>query len=101
MLPPDGPEQDALTSYVFRVLDAVGLRFGPCHTEVMMTPRGPVLVEVNARMHGLQGPLMTEFATGTNIAKYMADVMIDNGKLFNELHSSVEPGRWKYKKEQE
>jgi len=98
ILPSDGAEQSELTSYVFRVLDAVGLRFGACHTEVMMTPRGPVLVEVNTRMHGLQGPLITEFATGTNIATYTADVMVSNGELFKKLYAEASPkaGRWLY-----
>lgn len=97
-LPSQGKDQNRLAAYVFRVLDAVGLRFGPCHSEVMMTKRGPVLVEVNARMHGMQGPLMTEFATGTNIATYTADVMVFDGVLFNELYKAQSPdtGRWMY-----
>ena len=34
------------------MLDALGIRFGPAHTEVMLTATGPVLVESGARMHG-------------------------------------------------
>eukprot|EP00442_Polarella_glacialis_P018584 CAMPEP_0115153448 /NCGR_PEP_ID=MMETSP0227-20121206/66733_1 /TAXON_ID=89957 /ORGANISM="Polarella glacialis, Strain CCMP 1383" /LENGTH=470 /DNA_ID=CAMNT_0002564191 /DNA_START=36 /DNA_END=1448 /DNA_ORIENTATION=+ len=76
LLPAEGAIQDVLVDYVFKVLDAVGLRFGPCHTEVMLTPRGPILVEVNCRLHGLQGPRLIELATGTSKATAAADVLL-------------------------
>jgi biotin carboxylase len=41
-----------LTDYAFRVLDALGIRHGPAHLEIRMTPGGPCLVEVGARMAG-------------------------------------------------
>lgn len=55
-----------------------------------MTLRGPILVEVNARMHGVQGPLMIEKATGTGLASYVADAMLwgwqgDGGLLKRHL----------------
>ena len=37
------------------MLDALGVTDGAMHTEVMSTPRGPVLVEVNCRLHGGEG----------------------------------------------
>lgn len=50
--PRHGPNQDLVAPYVERVLDALGIRFGPAHTEVMLTADGPVLVESGARLHG-------------------------------------------------
>jgi len=107
ILASDSEECEALVSYVFKVLDAVGLRHGPCHTEVMLTPRGPILVEVNARMHGVQGPLLIEKATGTGKASYVADAMMngwqgDGGLLKKHLQagSISAKGRWMYKREQ-
>ena len=52
LLPRHGPQQDLVVPYVEAVLDALGIRFGPSHTEVMLTSTGPVLVESGARMHG-------------------------------------------------
>ncbi len=52
LLPRHGPQQDQVVPYVESVLDALGIRFGPAHTEVMLTASGPVLVESGARMHG-------------------------------------------------
>ncbi|SEN92781.1 Biotin carboxylase [Duganella sp. CF517] len=52
LLPAVGPVQDSLTSYMRQVLDALEVRNGPAHSEVMMTERGPVLVETGARLQG-------------------------------------------------
>lgn len=47
-----GEQQDQVVPYVKAVLDALGIRYGPAHTEVMLTKDGPVLVESGARLHG-------------------------------------------------
>jgi hypothetical protein len=52
LLDPRGEQQDQVIPYVHSVLDALGVRYGPAHTEVMLTATGPVLVECGARMHG-------------------------------------------------
>ncbi|MFB6842838.1 ATP-grasp domain-containing protein [Streptomyces sp. NPDC056361] len=43
---------EPLTEYGFQVLDALGIRHGPAHLEIRMTPDGPCLVEVGARIAG-------------------------------------------------
>lgn len=52
LLDPRGEQQDQVIPYVHSVLDALGIKYGPAHTEVMLTDTGPVLVECGARMHG-------------------------------------------------
>jgi len=96
LLAPSGEKQDQLVDYVFQVLDAVGLKYGPCHTEVMFTERGPILVEVNARLHGLQGPKVIELCTGVSKATYAADTIISNGELFQQMYNAASPGRHMY-----
>lgn len=95
LLPASGEVQDILTDYAFRVLDAVGLQYGPCHTEIMLTPRGPILVEVNARLHGLQGPHLIGLATGTSQAAYAVDALVDGGQLLHQRHVEG-PARYQY-----
>jgi len=46
------PEFSILQSYVFSVLNALDIKFGPAHAEVIMTPKGPMLVEIGARVSG-------------------------------------------------
>ncbi|MHB8771231.1 MAG: methyltransferase domain-containing protein [Syntrophales bacterium] len=42
----------AIIDYTLKVLDALGIRIGPAHTEVMLTEQGPVLIESGARPMG-------------------------------------------------
>lgn len=42
----------ALADYTRACLDAMGVRFGPVHAELIMTDRGPRLVEIGARCQG-------------------------------------------------
>jgi biotin carboxylase len=44
-----------LIPYVRGVLDALGIKNGPSHGEVMMTDQGPCLIEMNCRAHGGDG----------------------------------------------
>jgi len=62
-LPPDHGEDDVV-AYAKGVLDAVGIRFGAAHVEVMRTAAGPRLVEVAARPHGGGQPRFCRVATG-------------------------------------
>jgi biotin carboxylase len=93
LLAPSGEIQDQLVDYVLKVLDAFDYKHGPCHTEVMVTARGPVLIEVNCRMHGVQGPLAMELATGINKATHSLDIFVDGGKNFDK---SYRPGPNRY-----
>merc|ERR1712050_531861 len=57
MIPVDSQSEEAkiLIPYTRGVLDALGLNNGPTHGEVMMTPEGPCLVEMNCRSTGGDG----------------------------------------------
>ena len=48
----------ALSNYTFQVLDALNIREGAGHGEVIMTRDGPCLVEIGARCHGCEGTFM-------------------------------------------
>ncbi|HJP73676.1 MAG TPA: ATP-grasp domain-containing protein [Pseudonocardiaceae bacterium] len=66
-VPFDAPGHDALVRYTKQVLAALGVRFGVAHTEVMLTDRGPLLMEVNARPPGGAQPWACQLATGDNL----------------------------------
>merc|ERR1719181_293755 len=85
LLPCTGEVQDELVPYVFKCLDALDLKHGASHSEVIMTKDGPCLVETGARMHGLKGPKMVELATGLGTHELLADVLL-GARLFNEMH---------------
>jgi hypothetical protein len=61
---PDDPVVATLLDYTQRVLDALGIRNGPAHSEVMLNDDGPVLIEVGARPAGAAHQDVTRLATG-------------------------------------
>jgi biotin carboxylase len=63
-LAPDAPEVAPLVEYTRRVADAVGLRNGASHAEVMLTAEGPRLVEIAARLAGSIMQVGQRIATG-------------------------------------
>jgi len=65
-LPPDHPDVLELWPYTQRALDAVGIRNGCCHSEVILTKEGPRLVEVGARPAGGGHQMIARMATGSN-----------------------------------
>jgi biotin carboxylase len=75
-LPLDEPEIAGLADYVKQALDALGVRFGLAHTEVMITSAGPRLIETGSRPPGAGLPALAEVATGDSgirrLVRYLA-----------------------------
>lgn len=49
----DGEHKELLYEYVSKALDALDIRWGMTHNEVILTDDGPRLVEVNCRQHNM------------------------------------------------
>ncbi|MGL5857763.1 MAG: ATP-grasp domain-containing protein [Angustibacter sp.] len=64
-LAPD--EYAAIARCATDVLDAVRLRYGPSHTEVVLSPSGPVPIETHARVGGDDLWLMVQAACGVDL----------------------------------
>lgn len=47
-----GSEERGIVAYVYACLDALGIRRGAANTDVRLTPAGPRIIEVNARILG-------------------------------------------------
>jgi biotin carboxylase len=60
-------EERALTEMAARVLEALGLGWGPAHLEVRRTAEGPSLIEVNPRLAGGFIPELVRLATGVEL----------------------------------
>jgi biotin carboxylase len=78
---PGGEPQQALARYVSQVLDALGIAWGPAHSEVMLTSSGPVLIETGARMSGAFLPDSVRAATGRDHVTLTVDCYTDPGRL--------------------
>jgi biotin carboxylase len=73
---------EVLSNYVKKVLDAVGLKNGPAHSEVKYTSQGPKLVEVNARLAGGLDWYAVEQALGYSQLSLAVDSVL-NPELFS------------------
>ncbi|MFJ1927421.1 MULTISPECIES: ATP-grasp domain-containing protein [unclassified Streptomyces] len=60
-----------ISSYVVRVLEAVALGIGPFHAELRMSARGPLLMEVAARLPGDRIPELLRLARGHDLYEIM------------------------------
>ncbi len=81
LMMPGGEPQETLARYVSQVLDALGIAWGPAHSEVMLTGSGPVLIETGARMSGTFLPDSVRAATGHNHVTLTVDCYTDPGRL--------------------
>jgi hypothetical protein len=56
LLPGSGAVQDRLLEEARAGLDALEIRVGPGHSELIWTEAGPVVLEIGARLHGGENP---------------------------------------------
>jgi biotin carboxylase len=83
---PNSPEARIVIPYVRGVLDALGVLNGPSHGEVMMTPDGPCLVEMNCRAHGGDGnwrPLCRALTGGYSQVEATVDAYLEKKSFFD------------------
>lgn len=66
-----------LTRYAFAVLDALGIRFGPAHLEIMDTAEGPCLVEIGARISGADTAYYALLAGGESQIEWTIEAYTD------------------------
>lgn len=86
LMPADTAKSQELIRYADGVLDALGIRQGPSHMEVMYCADGPCLVEVGSRCHGGEGswlPVAHE-CIGYTVVSVVLDVYT-NGPVFDTL----------------
>ena len=81
LLDADAPVCAPLIAYTRQVLDALGVHNGPAHSEVIVGPNGPVVVEVGARLNGNMNPVFHDICLGTNQADLTALAYVDSGRF--------------------
>ncbi|KXK62358.1 hypothetical protein AWW66_08910 [Micromonospora rosaria] len=66
-----------IRDFVVAVLDAVGVRSSAAHTEVMLTDRGPVLIETGARLGGATLPDVVAKLSGVSQTSLQVQCLVD------------------------
>jgi len=64
-------------NYAYKVLDALGISYGSSHSEIKLTPKGPVLIETGARIMGSTPPIYYD-ALGYNLVDRSLDAYLDD-----------------------
>lgn len=92
-VPMTDPVAQVLIDYTLGCIEALKIRNGATHNEVMMTKDGPCLVEVNCRAHGHGGawlPLTDKCTGGITQVRSNLDIFVD-GAAFDALPSVPPP----------
>jgi S-sulfo-L-cysteine synthase (3-phospho-L-serine-dependent) len=70
------PHAEGIGAVAVAALAALGLGFGPAHTEIRLGARGPVVIEVNPRLAGGRIPTLVRLATGLDLVGATVDGVI-------------------------
>ncbi|MBS2772782.1 ATP-grasp domain-containing protein [Anoxybacillus rupiensis] len=73
---PTNPKIKKIIDYVAEVLTVLGVKWGPGHTEVIVTSRGPLLLETATRMPGGVDPSLGLFTIGRSLIDEVVEVYL-------------------------
>ncbi|MFC7613522.1 hypothetical protein ACFQV2_07785 [Actinokineospora soli] len=79
------PVVPMLAAYTRAVLAALGVRNGPAHSEVIVGPRGPAIVEVGARLNGNMHPEFHQRCLGHDQAELTALAYVKPKKFLSRF----------------
>jgi biotin carboxylase len=73
-------------------LGALGLGFGPAHTEIRLGARGPVVIEVNPRLAGGRIPTLIRLASGLDLVGATVDAALGGSRRLCRGDTPRPPG---------
>ncbi|HEX8080160.1 MAG TPA: ATP-grasp domain-containing protein [Jatrophihabitans sp.] len=91
--PLDPEQQEAVGAHVCRALGALGVEFGPTHTEIVLTESGPRLIETHLRFGGDSIWDLVTDATGVDLVKNQWRQMIGEKVLPGIRETLRDPDR--------
>ncbi|WP_031072261.1 ATP-grasp domain-containing protein [Streptomyces sp. NRRL S-118] len=94
LLDPTTPATKEITGYVHDVLDALGIRWGAHHTELMVGDDGPTLIECAARLSGGLNRDAARHAVGTSMLDLLADLVTEGPASVHRLREAQRPHRF-------
>ncbi|MEX2983061.1 ATP-grasp domain-containing protein [Streptomyces sp. C36] len=78
--------RDAVVDVCARALDAAGVRRGHTHTEVVLGPEGPAIIEINGRLIGGYVPTMMNHVLGRNVYHDVIDLALGGSPRPSAAH---------------
>lgn len=90
---PESENVADIRKYADRVLTALGIRFGPAHSELCRTSKGPTLIETGARMHGGISCSAVKEGIGYNHPLLTVECFCDRDRFGRRLEEGPSPIR--------
>ncbi|MEV6600447.1 ATP-grasp domain-containing protein [Actinoplanes sp. NPDC051346] len=87
--PLDDAQRGEISAYVARVLDALGVEFGPTHTEIVLTADGPRIIETHLRAGGDDIFAMVADAVGVDLLDFQVRQTLGE-KVLPEIRAVLE-----------
>ncbi len=85
-----GEVEDKISDYLLKVLEALEVRFGPAHSEIMMTSTGPKLIEMGARIQGMSVPSLNQECIGYGPIDLTAEAYLNSRKFQETAKNSYQ-----------
>lgn len=85
---------EVLSTYIGQVLDALGIQYGPAHSELMVVDNHPILLETAARLPGGIDLSAYTKALGTNQLALWVQSLLDPPSFLAHVQTSRTPLRY-------
>jgi biotin carboxylase len=91
--------QRTIGAYVISALKALGVTFGPTHTEVVLTKNGPRIIETHIRVAGDEIPQLVADVTGVDleqatVAQALGEGVLSEGTLAHGVPQAQASAIW-------
>lgn len=81
----DGKIESDVCDYCLNILKAQSLIWGPTHTEIKYTSKGPRLIEINARWHAQHFQPIVDRCLGYNAVTTTLEAFFQPGSCLSKL----------------
>ncbi|TQC50917.1 ATP-grasp domain-containing protein [Rhodococcus sp. WS4] len=85
-------QEGQIQTYVTSLLDALGVEFGATHTEIVLGPAGPRVIETHVRMGGDEIPALAFDATGVDLGECVVRQTVGE-KVLPEIRAILDEQR--------
>ncbi|QIH08104.1 MULTISPECIES: ATP-grasp domain-containing protein [unclassified Pseudomonas] len=91
---PTSPEMQEIVEYVHGVLDALGIRYGANHTELIVTADGPTLIECASRLSGGLNRPAANYAVGSSQLDLVGKLVREGESAIDDILQTWQPHRY-------
>jgi predicted ATP-grasp superfamily ATP-dependent carboligase len=92
---PNEGQFSVLEAYVQSLLDAVDFDWGYAHIEIMLTPEGPFVIEINPRLVGAKIARLVSMALGVSVHQHLIELHLGHETFLTpEKAGQIAVSRW-------